>query len=53
MLDLNRSSKDGRDLADIMDIFDFHNPIHEATRITKTSESFLDLILTNSKSRVL
>ena len=53
MLDLNKSSKDGRDLSDIMDIFDFHNLIHEVTRITKTSESLLYLIITNSKSRVL
>ena len=53
MLDLNRPPKDGRDLADIMDIFDFENLIHEATRVTKTSESLLDLIITNSKSRVL
>lgn len=51
MLDLNRPSKDGRDLADIMDIFNFHNLILEVTCITKTSESLLDLI-TNSKSCV-
>ena len=53
MLDLNRPPKDGRDLLDIMDIFDFENLTHEATRVTKTSESLLDLIITNSKSRVL
>ena len=53
MLDLNRPPKDGRDLADIMDVFDFENRIHEAIRITKTSECLLDLIITNTKSRVL
>ena len=53
MLDLNRPPKGGWDLADIMDIFDFENLIHEATRVTKTSESLLDLIKTNSTSRVL
>lgn len=53
MLNLNGPSSDSRDLADIMEIFDFDNLIHEATYITKTSESLLDLIITNSKSHVL
>lgn len=53
MLNLNGPSSDSRDLADIMEIFDFDNLIHEATYITKTSESLLDLITTNSKSHVL
>ena len=47
MLDLNRPPKDGRDLADIMDVFDFENLIHEATRITKTSESLLELMISS------
>lgn len=51
MLDLNGPSKDGKDLADIMNIFNFHNLIHEVTCITKASESLLDLI-TNSRSCV-
>lgn len=53
MLDLAKPPREGRDLADIMDVFAFENLILEPTRITNTSETLLDLIITKTKSRFL
>lgn len=43
----------GRDLLDLLDIFNLHNVIKSATRKAKTSATLLDLILTNNKRRIL
>lgn len=53
MLNPNKPPNQGRDLMDIMDIFAFENLISGATRITDNSQTLLDLVLTNSKLRVL
>ena len=53
MLNPDKPSNQGRDLMDIMDIFAFENLISGATRITDNSQTLLDLVLTNSKLRVL
>lgn len=45
--------KDGRDLLDILDIFDFKCLINSATRVTSSTETLLDLILTDVRRRVL
>ena len=44
---------DGRDLNDLLDIYNLANLINSPTRIDKTSETLLDIILTNSKAKVL
>ena len=44
---------DGKDLLDLCDIFDLDCLIKEPTRITSTSESLIDVILTNNKRRFL
>ena len=44
---------DGRDLLDLLDIFNLHNVIKSATRKAETSATLLDLILTNNKRRIL
>ena len=48
-----KSSKDGRILLDLMDIFHLVNLIKDPTRVTNTSETLIDLILTNNKKKVL
>ena len=53
MLNPDKPPNQGTDLMDIMDIFAFENLISEATRITDNSQTLLDLVLTNSKLRVL
>ena len=52
LLDQDKSTKDGRSLLDLLDIFDLNCLINKATRKTKTTETLLDLILTN-KTRTL
>ena len=52
LLHPDKQPKDGRDLLDIMDVFGLCNVIDSVTRITTTSETLLDVILTNSKARV-
>ena len=46
MMELNRPPMDGRDLCDLLDIYDLKN------LITSPTISF-DLILTNNKKRIL
>ena len=53
LLEPDKPPRAGRDLADIMEINGFINLIKHATRITKSTETLLDLILSNSRSRVL
>ena len=43
----------GRALLDLLDIFNLDCLITEPTRKTKTTETLLDLILTNDKKKVL
>ena len=49
----DKPPKDGRKLLDLLDIYDLCCLINEATRKTKTSETLLDLILTNNKRTTL
>ena len=53
LLQPDKSSKDGRILLDLMDIFHLVNLIKDPTRVTNTSETLIDLILTNNKKKVL
>lgn len=53
LLHPDKPPKDGRDLLDIMDMFNYNNVIGSATRITHFTETLIDLILTNTNSRVL
>ena len=53
MIEPNKPPMDGRDLCDLLDIYNLENLIKSPTRITKTSKTLLDLILTNNKKRVL
>lgn len=45
---LKPHSTEGKILLDIEDIFGLHCMIEDATRITKTTRTLLDLILTNN-----
>ena len=49
----DKPPKDGRKLLDLLDIYDLYCLINKATRKTKTSETLLDLILTNNKRTTL
>ena len=49
----DKTPKAGRRLLDLLDIYDLHCLINKATRKTKTSETLLDLILTNNKRTIL
>ena len=49
----DKPPKDGRYLLDLLDIYDLRNLISSPTRITKTSITLLDLVITNNKNRVL
>jgi len=53
LLDPDRPPKDGRTLLDLLDIFDLHCLINKATRKARTSETLLDVILTNNKKTAL
>ena len=53
LLQPEKPPKDGRDLLDILDIFNFKCLINSATRVTSSTETLLDLILTNVRQRVL
>ena len=53
MMEPNKPAMDGRDLCDLLDIYNLKNLIASPTRITKTSKTLLDLILTNNKKRIL
>ena len=44
---------DGRDLNDLLNIYNLANLINSPTRIDKTSETLLDIILTNNTTKVL
>lgn len=48
-----KPSMDGRDLLDLMDIYNLQSLIKSATRVGKTSETLLDIILTNNKNKML
>ena len=51
LLEPDKQPKGGRVLMDLLDIYDFKNVIHTATRITKTSMTLPDLVLTNNARR--
>ena len=53
MMEPNKPPMDGRDLCDLLDIYNLKNLITSPIRITKTSKTLLDLILTNNKKRIL
>ena len=48
----DKQHRDGRALLDLLDIFNLDCLITEPTRTTKTTETLLDLILTNDKKKV-
>ena len=48
----NRLPMDSRNLCDLLDIYNLENLITSPTRITKTSKTLLDLILTNNKKQI-
>ena len=52
MLLPDKPPRDGRVMANLLDIYDLKNLIHEATRITKTSETLLDLFLTDNLRKI-
>lgn len=49
----DKPPKDGRFLLDFLDIYNLNNLISSPTRITKTSTTLLDVVITNNKKRVL
>ena len=49
----NRPPMDGRDLCDLLDIFDRKNLITLPTRMTEKTKHNVDLILTNNNKRIL
>ena len=49
---LDKGTQDGRTLLDLLDIYDLYNLIDSPTRITKTSISLLDLVITNNKKKI-
>ena len=51
LLQPEKPPKDGRDLLDILDIFYFKCLIDSATRVTLSTKTLLDLILTNVRQR--
>lgn len=53
LLQPDAGSKDGRRLNDLLDICNLSNLIHTATRVVKTSETLLDLILMDNSRRIL
>ena len=52
-LNPDEPSNEGRSLRDLLDIYNLECLINGATRKTKTSETLLDLILTNNKRKTL
>ncbi len=46
------NKKEGRTLLDICDIYDLDSMINKPTRVTKSTESCLDVILTNTPSLI-
>ena len=53
LLDPDKPPKDRRALIDLLDIFDLHCLINKATQKARTSETLLDVILTNNKKTTL
>ena len=53
LLHPNKPPRAGRELTDLLQIFDLQNVVKSATRTSKRSETLLDLILTNKKRRIL
>ena len=53
LMHTNKPPMDGRDLNDLLDIYNFTNLINSPTTIDKTSETLLDIILTNNKAKTL
>ena len=49
----DKPPKDGRKMLDLLDIYDLYCLINKSTRKTKTSETLLNLILTNNKRTTL
>ena len=52
MLLPDKPPRDGCVMANLLDIYDLKNLIHEATRITRTSETLLDLFLTDNVKKI-
>ena len=52
MLLPDKPPRDGRVMVNLLDIYDLKNLIHEATHITKTSETLLDLFLTDNMRKI-
>ena len=50
--DLNNPDKGTQDGQTLLDIYDLYNIIDSLTRITKTSISLLDLVITNNKNKI-
>ena len=48
----DKPPKDGRSLLDLLVIYNLHNLISSPIRITKTSITLLDLVITNNKIKV-
>jgi len=53
MMEPNKPPMNGRDLSDLLDIYNLKNTITSPARITKTSKTLLDLILANNKKPIL
>ena len=49
----DKPPKDGCDFLDLLDIYDLKNVINLPTRVSKTSNTLLDLILTDNKRRII
>ena len=52
MMEPNKLPMDSRDLCDLLHIYNLENLMTSPTRITKTSKTLLDLILTNNKKQI-
>ena len=53
MIHPDKVRKDGRCLMDLLDVYHLKNLITQSTRVTKSSETLIDLILTYNKRRAL
>ena len=53
MIHPDKAPKDGRCLMDLLDVYHLKNLVTQSTRVTKSSETLIDLILTNNKRRFL
>ena len=53
LLQPDKNGSEGRDLLDLCDIFNLECLVKEPTRVTPTSKTLIDVILTNNKGRFL